>query len=126
MNINQLRLAVEFIGHPSSTPTAAPAADRPTSLSSFLVLPSLTLPAPYFPAHTSDTTSTGPPNDKTVSTRCEQEERLEDLFDTIMVLAIPLSEKTPDRPIARALAIDMSCASGLLHGVRDARPEIIE
>jgi len=35
---------------------AAPAADRPTSLSSPLALPFLTLPAPYPLAHTSDTT----------------------------------------------------------------------
>ena len=45
---------------PSSTPTAAPAADQPISLSAPLVLQSLALPAPYPPAHTSDTTSTSP------------------------------------------------------------------
>jgi len=42
----------------SSTPTAAPAADRPTSPSSPLWLPSLTPAVPYPKAHTSDTTST--------------------------------------------------------------------
>ena len=41
-----------------ATPTAAPAADQPTSLSAPLVLPSVALPAPYPLAHTSDTTST--------------------------------------------------------------------
>ena len=39
---------------------AAPAADQPTTLSYPLVLPSLTLPIPYHPTHTSDTTSTSP------------------------------------------------------------------
>ena len=42
------------------TPTAAPAADQPTSLSAPLGLPSLALPAPYPPVHTSDTTNTNP------------------------------------------------------------------
>ncbi len=46
--------------HRFSTPTAAPAGDQPTSLSSPLVLLSLTLPALYSPAHTSDTTSKNP------------------------------------------------------------------
>ena len=40
------------------TPTAAPAADQPTILSAPLGLPSLALPAPYLPAHISDTTNT--------------------------------------------------------------------
>jgi hypothetical protein len=42
----------------SATPTAAPAADQPISLSSPLALWFLALPAPHPPAHTSDTTST--------------------------------------------------------------------
>jgi hypothetical protein len=42
----------------SATPTAARAADRPTSLSSPLALLVLALPVPYRLAHTSDTTST--------------------------------------------------------------------
>jgi hypothetical protein len=41
-----------------ATPTAAPAADQTTSLSASLALLSLTLPAPFFLAHTFDTTST--------------------------------------------------------------------
>ena len=40
------------------TPTAAPAADQPTNLSSPLVPLSLTPQAPYHLAHTSNTTST--------------------------------------------------------------------
>lgn len=40
------------------TPTAAPAADQSTSLSSPLALLFLTLPVPYPLAHTFDTTST--------------------------------------------------------------------
>jgi hypothetical protein len=40
-----------------STPTAAPAADQPTTIFWPLVLPSPTLPAPYLPAHISNTTS---------------------------------------------------------------------
>ena len=44
----------------SPTPTAAPTADRPTHLSSPAWLCSLTLPAPYPPAHIFDTTSTNP------------------------------------------------------------------
>jgi hypothetical protein len=42
----------------SATPTAAPAADQPTRPSVSVALRSPTLPAPYPPAHTSDTTST--------------------------------------------------------------------
>ena len=42
------------------TPTAAPAADQPTSLSAPLGRPALTLPAPYPSVHTSDTTNTNP------------------------------------------------------------------
>jgi len=41
----------------SATPTAAPAAGRPTTLSWPLALCALALPAPYLPAHTSCTTS---------------------------------------------------------------------
>jgi len=41
-----------------ATPTAAPAADRPTILSWLLALPSLTVLALCPPAHTSDTTNT--------------------------------------------------------------------
>ena len=44
----------------SPTPTVAPTADRPTRLSSPAGLCSLTLPAPYPPAHIFDTTSTNP------------------------------------------------------------------
>ncbi|TKB71223.1 MAG: hypothetical protein E8D46_17810 [Nitrospira sp.] len=40
------------------TPTTAPAADQSTTLSTPLGLPSLALPAPYLPAHISDTTNT--------------------------------------------------------------------
>ena len=46
-----------FVGS-TATPTAAHEPDQPTSLSSPLVLRALTLPAPYLPAHTSDTTNT--------------------------------------------------------------------
>ena len=42
------------------SPTAAPAADQPTSLSAPLGRPALTLRAPYPPAHIFDTTSTSP------------------------------------------------------------------
>ena len=45
----------------SASPTAAPAADRPTSLSAPLALRSRTLPAPYLQAHTSDTIQHHPP-----------------------------------------------------------------
>ena len=41
-----------------ATPTAASAADQSITLSWLLVLRFLALPAPYPPAHTSDTTST--------------------------------------------------------------------
>jgi hypothetical protein len=44
----------------SSTPTAAHEPDQPTTLSSPLARPSLTLPVRYPLAHTSDTTSTSP------------------------------------------------------------------
>jgi hypothetical protein len=58
-----LTVEVEFRGilnvvTASATPTVALTADRPTNLSSLLALPSLTLPAPYPPAHISDTTNT--------------------------------------------------------------------
>jgi hypothetical protein len=42
----------------AATPTAASAADQPTSLASLPVPLSRTLPAPYPPVHTSDTTNT--------------------------------------------------------------------
>jgi hypothetical protein len=45
-------------GLPFDTPTAAPGADQPTTLSAPLVLPSPTLREQHLPAHTSDTTST--------------------------------------------------------------------
>src|SRR4029079_16094393 len=44
-------------GFSSAIPTAAPESEQPTSLFSPLALPSLTLPASYTSAHTSDTTS---------------------------------------------------------------------
>lgn len=43
--------------HRFSAPTAAPIADRPTSLSAPLARRSLALPATYLLAHISDTTS---------------------------------------------------------------------
>jgi hypothetical protein len=46
----------------SAIPTAAPAADQSTTLSSALALHALTLTAPYFQTDTSDTTSTSPSN----------------------------------------------------------------
>ena len=42
------------------TPTAAQAADQPTSLSAPLGRPSLTLPAPYLSAHIFGTTNISP------------------------------------------------------------------
>ena len=42
----------------SASPSAAPALDQPTTLSSRLVLPSLASQVLYLAAHTSDTTST--------------------------------------------------------------------
>jgi hypothetical protein len=45
----------------SATPTAAPAADQPTRLFALLVPPVLTSPAPYPPAHTSNTTTSTTP-----------------------------------------------------------------
>jgi hypothetical protein len=47
---------------PSATPTAAPAADQPTILSSPLSLPSLAMPERYVPVHIFDTTSTSYPH----------------------------------------------------------------
>ena len=44
----------------SSTPTAAPGSDRPTTLSFLLVHPSLVFRALDRLVHTSDTTSTSP------------------------------------------------------------------
>ena len=52
------RVSARSNGSSSSTPMAAPAADQPTTPSAPLALLSPTLPAPYPPAHTSDTTST--------------------------------------------------------------------
>ena len=52
------RFSARSNGSSSATPTAAPAADQPTSLASPLVLRSLALPALYPLPHTSDATST--------------------------------------------------------------------
>jgi len=53
-NNQPIRLAITD----SATPTAAPAADRPTRLSEPFVLAFPILRGPYFSARTSDTTST--------------------------------------------------------------------